>query len=85
MVTTAELTSDSTSIENLTPFEELSEEEPRAIASGGDPRPIGGGGDPHGLNKPENQVPSIFQLGIRVNHNTTVVSIAELNTLGASS
>ena len=69
------------SMNNLPALEELSESEARAIAGGGDPRPIGGGGGaPHVLNEPAHQVPSIFQLGIRVNHNTTVVSIAELNT-----
>mgnify|MGYP001825380544 CR=1 FL=1 len=79
MVTTAELKSDSLSIENLTPFEELSESEASKISGGSNPRP-GGSGDPNVLNQPAHQIPSIFPLGIRINHNTTLVSIAELNT-----
>ncbi len=72
------------SMDNLPALEELSEEEASAIAGGGAPKP----GD-EGINlvstQPENQVPSICLRGIRVNQNTTVVSITELNTLGSSS
>ena len=80
MVSAAELKTDSLSIENLTPFEKLSESEASKISGGSNPRPGGGGTDPSGLNEPAHQVSSIFPLGIRINHNTTVVSIAELNT-----
>ncbi len=84
MVSTAELKTDSTSSENLTPFEQLAEEKASAISGGGDPKPRGGGGINLVFTQPENQIPSIFRSRIRINHNTTVVSITELNTLGSS-
>ncbi|MGK7895950.1 MAG: hypothetical protein AB4372_20640 [Xenococcus sp. (in: cyanobacteria)] len=78
MISAAELKSDSLSIENLTPFEELSESEATKIAGGGDPRP-GGSGDPNGLNEPAHQISSISLLTIRYNHNTTIVNAEDFN------
>ena len=68
------------SINNLPALEELSESEASKIAGGGDPRPIGGGGgDPHVLNEPAHQVSSISLLGLRYNHNTTIVNAEDFN------
>ena len=68
------------SINNLPSLEKLSEEEASKIAGGGDPRPGGGGSDPNGLNEPAHQISSISLLGLGLNHNTTMVSAAELKT-----
>ena len=66
------------SINNLPALEELSEEEASKIAGGGDPRP-GGSGDPNGLNEPAPQISSISLLGLRFNHNTTIVNGEDFN------
>ncbi len=67
------------SINNLPALEELSESEASKIAGGSNPRPGGGGSDPNVLNQPAPQISSISLLGLRFNHNTTIVNGEEFN------
>ncbi len=67
------------SMNNLPALEELSESEASKIAGGSDPRPGGDSGDPNGLNEPAHQVSSISLLGLRYNHNTTIVNAEDFN------